>query len=427
MKILLVQPMTYLFLHGGAHKANRLLVEGLGEFGHQCRAVTLTTGAGDPMTYPELLAELAERQVSVTRYADGITFTYKGVEVHTANDYLSLCAELIRNIREFQPDLTIVTEDGRCLLLEAALEASPARVVYLAHSSSTLPFGPDSRSTDANTAGLFHKTVGIMTVSNYMKRYFRQWAGLESSVFFFPAYGAGPFRRTASYDNGFVTIINPSLIKGISIFLEMARRMSDIEFAAVPTWATTYENLIEMSQLRNVHILKPSNDIDEIFSRTRVLLVPSLWSEAFAAIIVEAMLRGIPVVASESGGIPEAMLGVGSTIPVRRIERYDHGKAVVPEQDVDAWVNALRDLVGDRQRYEQRSLESFERALAFATNLSLAPFASYLENLTPANHEGAQVESKPDGQSRHDMSSAIGNLSPEKRALLALRLKKRLG
>ena len=50
--------------------------------------------------------------------------------------------------------------------------------------------------------------------------------------------------------------------------------------------------------------------------------MPSLWYEGFGLIVMESMLRGIPVVASDSGGLQEAKLGTGYVIPVHTIERY---------------------------------------------------------------------------------------------------------
>ena len=39
-----------------------------------------------------------------------------------------------------------------------------------------------------------------------------------------------------------------------------------------------------LAQLPNVRLLEPSEDIDQIFAQTRVLLAPSLWDEAFGRI-----------------------------------------------------------------------------------------------------------------------------------------------
>jgi glycosyltransferase involved in cell wall biosynthesis len=50
--------------------------------------------------------------------------------------------------------------------------------------------------------------------------------------------------------------------------------------------------------------------------------MPSLWQEAFSITVVEAMLRGIPVLASNIGGLPEAKLGTDFLLPVTAIERF---------------------------------------------------------------------------------------------------------
>ena len=56
----------------------------------------------------------------------------------------------------------------------------------------------------------------------------------------------------------------------------------------------------------NVEMLETVPSIDDVLSRTSVLLMPSLWYEGFGLITMEAMLRGIPVIASDSGGLDEA-------------------------------------------------------------------------------------------------------------------------
>src|SRR5207247_5128520 len=93
-------------------------------------------------------------------------------------------------------------------------------------------------------------------------------------------------------------------------------------FAAVPTWGTNAADLAALRERLNVTVLDPVDNIDDLLRRTRVLLVPSLWAEARSRIVVEAMARGIPVLASDIGGIPEAKLGVPYLLPVNPIVRY---------------------------------------------------------------------------------------------------------
>lgn len=59
---------------------------------------------------------------------------------------------------------------------------------------------------------------------------------------------------------------------------------------------------------------------EDIYRRTAVLLVPSIWSEAFGLVAVEAQLLGIPVVSSalDSGACFRAANGGSRSIVVKR-------------------------------------------------------------------------------------------------------------
>ena len=103
-----------------------------------------------------------------------------------------------------------------------------------------------------------------------------------------------------------------------------------------------------------MQILPNARNIEDILARTRILLMPSLWYEGFGLIVMEAMLRGIPVVSSDAGGLKEAKRGTGYVIPVRTIEKYqpvfdEHAmpKPVVPPNDVGPWVEAIEELLGE--------------------------------------------------------------------------------
>jgi glycosyltransferase involved in cell wall biosynthesis len=44
---------------------------------------------------------------------------------------------------------------------------------------------------------------------------------------------------------------------------------------------------------------------EDFFRRIDVLVVPSLWHEPFGRVVIEAYAHGVPVIASNRGGLPE--------------------------------------------------------------------------------------------------------------------------
>ncbi len=134
------------------------------------------------------------------------------------------------------------------------------------------------------------------------------------------------------------------------------------------------------------------------------------------------MLRGVPVIASNIGGIPEAKMGVDYLLPVRPIEKYGSQldeqmvpPAEVPAQDVLPWETALARLVSDREHYEDVARTSRAAALAYAEGLDVRRFEALLEEVVRARVAAG-------GERPH--ASPLDRLSPERRKLLALRLRK---
>ncbi len=431
MRLLLIQSLPYVPALSGAGKANRALMAGLAARGHECRAVVTAPGGREA-----LLAELACRGLAVTASAPGVeVFRCERVEVFALTDRHRLRQVALEQIRELAPDCILVSsEDPGQELLAAALEAGAGRVVSIVHTPLHLPFGPRSVAADERKGALLRRAAGVLTVSRYVQDYLDRWGGVESAVIPFPVYGQGPFPRFGRFDEGFVTLVNPCDYKGLPIFAALAAAMPRVSFAAVPTWGTTAADRAALARLPNVTLLPPADDIDEIFARTRVLLMPSLWAEAFPLLPVEAMLRGIPVLASDVDGLAEAKLGVDYILPVRPIERYesrfdDRGNpvAVVPEQDAGAWRAALGDLLASRPLYDRLSAASREAALAFVSRLGIEPFEEFLERLAPRPDVATRT---PPGKEDGGLAAEIGALSADRRALLALRAlqaKKRQG
>ncbi|MFX3636543.1 MAG: glycosyltransferase family 4 protein [Candidatus Pristimantibacillus sp.] len=436
MKILLVQSMEYLYPWGGAHKANRILMEGLADRGHECRVVTPALSIPG---YDEYIAEKRQTdefevledlpdELFVVRKKEVIAYTVKGA--------FKVFPFLKKIIDEFKPDIAIVSEDNTHLLMETVLETK-VRTIFFAHSQATLPFGPECFHKDLSKIDLYKKLAGIISVSGYLKDYFHKHAGLDSEVIYFPSYGLGPFPHLAHFDNPYITVINPSAIKGFSIFIGLARQMPHLSFAAIPTWATTDEELEAMEMVPNITVLKPAENINDIYRQTKVFLMPSLWGESFGQVVVEAMLRGIPVIASHVGGLPEAKLHLDHLLPVKPIEQYITEYVltskipvpVIPEQDLDPWIETLNRLTTDKEHYDALSQASYHKAAAFHAELGIEPFERYFQQVIdstgPLTNDEATSSASSEAPAKYNLLERINTLSAEKRERLLAVLQER--
>ena len=171
----------------------------------------------------------------------------------------------------------------------------------------------------------------------------------------------------------------------------------------------------------NVTVLETVGNIEEALSRSRLLLMPSLWYEGFGLIVMEAMLRGLPVISSDSGGLVEAKQGTGFVVPVRPIEHYESvfdenhmPKPVDVTQDIEPWERALATLTGNPGIYSAEAEASRRAALRFVSALRASQFEEMLRELPPA-------EAPATAEPRHLLES----LSPARRALLLQRLRER--
>jgi glycosyltransferase involved in cell wall biosynthesis len=94
-----------------------------------------------------------------------------------------------------------------------------------------------------------------------------------------------------------------------------------------------------------------SRDLPNRYRGFDVLAVPSLdtpaWIEQFGRVAVEAMATGVPVIASDSGALPEVVAD---------------GGVLLPPGDVRAWTCALERLAGDPAERERLSKRARARA-----------------------------------------------------------------
>ena len=399
MRVLLTSNASYDPPKGGSTRSNLVWLRGLVSSGHACRVVCPSIEGGND-----------------AQAVDG-----HGLEIHSYSQLSRRAAVLSDEIRAFAPDWVLVSsEDLSHVLLREAAQIASGRIVYLAHTPQWYPFGPASWHPDTQAMDIVRAAAGVVAISTAMASYIREFCGAEASVIHPPMYGHPPYPAFGRFDSGYVLMINPSVVKGLSIFLALAQRFPEVEFAGLAGWATTTADRTAMSRLANVRVLETVPSIDEALSHARLLLMPSLWLEGFGLIAMEAMLRGLPVIASDSGGLKEAKAGTGFVIPVKPIERFEAvfdethmPKPVDVPQDIGPWAEALRVLLTDRAAYEQEAHRSRDVAVKFVSGLRVEAFEEYLLQLQPR-----QAVVAPAGPKTPD-------LTPAQRALLLKRLRER--
>lgn len=423
MRVLLAHNSTYYPSSGGGDKSNRLLMEALAARGHEVRVATRVESFGEE-SHGRLMAELAARGVEALEAGGGgIAYRLNGVEVRALTRSPHLRAFFQRQIEEFDPEIIVTsTDDPGQILLEPALRAPRARVVHLVRATIAAPFGPDSSMVSAAKTELLRRVDCVVGVSHYVAGYVREWSGIDAVHVPISLLDPAPqgYPDLGRFESPYVSMVNPCAVKGITIFLELADRMPDVQFATIPLWGTQPEDLAELKRRPNIALLEPVDNIDDLLRVSRVVLVPSVWAEARSRMVLEAMSRGVPVMASDVGGLHEAKLGVPYLIRVNPIVRYKPvldvnlvPVAEVPPQDVTPWIPPLRRLLEDRAHWEEIASASRRAALEYASTLTVEPFEELLESLLRAPKKTAEP------------APSRAALSEEKRRLLALRLKQR--
>jgi len=420
MRILLAQNSLYFPAHGGGDKSNRLLIEALASLGHECRVVARIPVFGES-EQTRYLETLCARGVH-PQCAEGVVrFDRAGVHVTVVTN-ANISALFTSELAAFDPDVVLASTDDRAqVLLQDALAAN-CRVVYLARATLAVPFGPDTAFPSEEKTERIRRCDAVVGVSQYVADYIKRYAGIDAVHVPISLMEPEDWPDLGRFENEFVTMVNPSAVKGIAIFLAVADAFPALRFAAVPMWGTTADDRAALEARPNITLLQPVDDINLLLARTRVLLVPSLWAEARSRIVIEAMLRGIPVMGADVGGIPEAKLGVPYLLPVRPIASYESRVdeqmvpvAHVPDQDIAPWRGALSRLTTDPTHWTAISSASRHAALDYARDLHAGHFEKLLE----------QVVQRPAKARPKTRRKKTDNLSEEKRKLLALRLRKR--
>jgi glycosyltransferase involved in cell wall biosynthesis len=106
---------------------------------------------------------------------------------------------------------------------------------------------------------------------------------------------------------------------------------------------------------------------DDVYAKSRVVLMPSEY-ESFGMVAAEAIVSGIPVIATPTAGLKENLGDAG--IYARR-----------GTGEVDKWYDALSKLLSDKAYYDEMSRKATAQSKVIDSDKELAAFVSAVEGL----------------------------------------------
>ncbi len=234
--------------------------------------------------------------------------------------------------RHFNPtssyDIVHVHHLGKAAL-RMATAATRSPFVYSSHDPQLVSEYRISRSRMLATKFVLNRADAAValstTESRTMQRLFGHYNaetvtignGLPSDVFY---YAERPARRAGPYKLLFVGQLIEQ--KGVDVLLkalQIVRQSHDAEVSLVyqnPHLEVHYKDLVaELGLTDRVHFLgfKSAFELAELYRQADLFVLPT-FAEALPSVITEAMMSGLPVIASRIAGIPEQVGEYGTLV-----------------------------------------------------------------------------------------------------------------
>ncbi|MBQ9874605.1 MAG: glycosyltransferase [Thermoguttaceae bacterium] len=216
---------------------------------------------------------------------------------------------------------------------------------------------------------LFKSFDSVIVPSEFAKRFYKEKLGIETVAI--PPLIDEIKILADSNSREFVSLVNPALEKGRCFFIGIARELGklrpEIPFLVVDgrAKAKSIGGSPEGRALQNLYWLPTTDEPRDFYKRTRILLVPSLWEEAFGRTAVEGALNSIPVLVSNRGALPEVVGDPRAVLPIpKRFEKYS--KLIPTPEEVAPWVELIVKLWDD---------DALARKLAASEKASVANFS----------------------------------------------------
>jgi glycosyltransferase involved in cell wall biosynthesis len=235
----------------------------------------------------------------------------------------------------------------------------------------------------------FDDIDAVITPSEFLAGRYREAIGLESTPLPDPIDAADVV--SPERDPIFVTMVNPSVEKGLFFFArlaeELGRREPKIAVLAIESRGTAGMVVgaggaggFDLRRHESLMIAGAVPSPRDIYTNTRVLLVPSVVEEASGRVVSEALVNGVVPIVSDRGGLAESCRGAGFVLPLPADLTLSTRKPVSAEV-VEPWIEAIRRLAFDEPFYQAEVAKVRLAAEQCATERLAAQYGEFFQSL----------------------------------------------
>lgn len=304
---------------GGLQSSTEATILRLVARGHDARLLAGLTGDGLLGLRHRLRLKLSSRCVMSDRVRGHVT--YRAWQPGTD-------AVAATVTRDFRPQAVVAQGGGVVALIHAFdRQGVPGLIHFRNVEADGLGGRPDSLPPD----------TAFISNSDFTRGRMKAAFGIDSTVIC-PVVDAARYRTPTR--GAAVLFVNPHPSKGVDIALAMAEACPDIPFVFLEAWTLHGPEHDAMraraAALPNLRYLPRTEDMRTVYAQAALLIAPSRWEEAFGRVVAEAHVSGIPALATDIGGLPEAVGPGGLLLPASA------GAA--------EWTATLRALWSDPQR-----------------------------------------------------------------------------
>ncbi|KAI9136684.1 hypothetical protein BKA69DRAFT_1102557 [Paraphysoderma sedebokerense] len=332
--------------------------------------------------------------------------------------------------------------------------------IFVVHSAEHLPFGPYAGYEIPNFCPGLHEIEeprlqsieAIFCVSRALQSYINTHSHVPLSPLHVPIhpliYGKPPYPVYDNWNKNWIVGVNLGELKGWSVFKQIVKRLgkkmkdNGMKFVLVKSWNVTKKIEEEAKLLDNLMIVDSFLNPEHLYRQTKLLIMPSLWFEAFGLVALEPTLRGVPITTSNTGGLPESHLQLPYTLEVKPItgpdndtiellnqtnnpppttnmdsetnenynildfdeDQYEYTYTYeIPNQSPDTlnqWISSVEKLCTNREEYESFRTLGMQRARKYVERLDWEMYERILKDLSQKknvneSHKG-EIDSNKD-------------------------------